>query len=108
MKTVIALSVLAAMAMTSGAHAGGFFSKRTNNVLSNITGLAASVGDVVELENVDVLNGNTIAIGNNSSVLSGILSGNDTANGSSILNGMLGGNGILGIGGQNQIKKYGW
>ena len=41
MKTVIALSVVAALAMTSGAHAGGFFAKRTNNVLSNITGLVA-------------------------------------------------------------------
>src|SRR5690606_21416315 len=108
MKTAIALSVVAAMAMTSGAHAGGFFAKRTNNVLSNITRLVATVGDVVDVGNVTVLNGNTVAVGNNSSILSGILSGNKTANGTSVLNGVLNGSGILGIGGQNQTKKYGW
>jgi phage tail sheath protein FI len=83
MKTAIALSVVAAMAMTSGAHAGGFFAKRTNNVLSNITGIVTSVTDVVDVGNVNVLNGNTVAVGNNSSILSGIgiLSGNNTANG---------------------------
>jgi hypothetical protein len=108
MKTVIALSVVAAMAMTSGAHAGGFFTKRTNNVLSNITGVVSTVADVVDVGNVNVLNGNTVAVGNNSSILSGNLSGNNTANGTSILNGVLNGNGILGIGGQNQTKKQGW
>ena len=67
-------------------------------------------GDVVDLGNVNVLNGTTVAVGNNSSILSGIgiLSGNNTANGSSILSGVLNGNGILGIGGQNQTKHRGW
>lgn len=104
MKTLIAVSVVAAMAMTSGAQAGGFFSKKTSqNVLSNITGIVAGV----TTRDINVLNGNTVAVGNNSNILSGI--GNGSANGilggNSLLNGVLNGNGILGLGGQN---KRGW
>lgn len=104
MKTMIAVSLVAAMAMTSGAQAGGFFAQKpANTVLSNITGIAAGL----TAQNISVLNGNTIALGNNSSILSGI--GNVTAknvlNGNGLLNGVLNGNGLLGLGGQN---RKGW
>lgn len=78
MKAIIALSVVAALAMTPAAHANGFFSKGNGGLLGNIT---AAIG----LEKISVLNGTTVAVGNNSSILSNIGSGN----------------GILGIGGQN-------
>jgi len=101
MKTLIAVSVVAAMAMTSGAQAGGFFSKKTNTVLSNITGIAVGL----TTRDINVLNGNTVAVGNNSSILSGI--GNNNANGilgdnNGLLNGVLNGNGILNLGGQKK------
>lgn len=108
MKTLVALSVVAVMALTSGAQAGGLFTKKTN-ILSNITGIAAGVntGDI------NVLNGNTVAIGNNSNILSGIGNGgilngvlNGNGNGNGVLNGVLNGNGLLGLGGQN--KHRGW
>lgn len=99
MKTLIAVSVVAVMAMTSGAQAGGFFSKKTNTVLSNITGVVVGV----TTKDINVLNGNTVAVGNGSTILSGI--GNGSANGllgGGVLNNVLSGNGILGIGGQNR------
>ena len=100
MKTLIAVSVVAVMALTSGAQAGGFFTKRAP-VLSNITGIVVGL----TTRDINVLNGNTVAVGNNSSILSGI--GNGSANGllgGGLLNGALNGNGILGIGGQNQTQ----
>jgi hypothetical protein len=103
MKTLIAVSVVAVMAMTSGAQAGGFFSKKTSNVLSNITGIAVGL----TTRDINVLNGNTVAVGNNSSILSGIGNGNANGvlsgvlNGNGVLNGVLTGNGILGLGGHN-------
>jgi hypothetical protein len=107
MKTVIVLSVVAALAMAPAAHAGGFFGKKTTNVLSNITGVVASVAT----KDINLLNGTTVAVGNNSTILSGISVGNGVlngnANGNSLLNGVLGGNGILGLGGQNK-KRFGW
>lgn len=78
MKTVIAMSVIAALAMAPAAQAGSFFNKSGGGLLGNITG-------VLGIKDVNVLNGTTVAVGNNSSILSNI--GN--------------GNGILGIGGQN-------
>ena len=99
MKTLIAVSVVAVMAMTSGAQAGGFFSKKTNTVLSNITGVVVGV----TTKDINVLNGNTVAVGNGSTILSGI--GNGSANGllgGGVLNNVLSSNGILGIGGQNR------
>lgn len=107
MKTVIAVSIIAALAMTSGAQAGGYFTKKSSNVLSNITGIVAGV----TTRDVNVLNGNTIAIGNNSSILSGIgnVEVNDVLNGvlvnNKLLNGALNGNGLLGL---NLINKKGW
>ena len=104
MKTLIAVSVVAVMAMTSGAQAGGFFSKKTNTVLSNITGIAVGL----TTRDINVLNGNTVAVGNNSSILSGIGNGNANGvlsgvlNGNGVLNGVLSGNGILGLGGHNR------
>jgi len=105
MKTLIAVSVVAVMAMTSGAQAGGFFSKKTNTVLSNITGIAVGL----TTRDINVLNGNTVAVGNNSSILSGIANGSANGvlgggllSGNGVLNGVLNGNGILGIGGQNR------
>ncbi len=78
MKAIIALSVVAALAMTPAAHANGFFSKGSGGLLGNVS---AAIG----LDKINVLNGTTVAVGNNSSILSNIGSGN----------------GILGIGGQN-------
>ncbi len=107
MKTAIVLSIVAAMAMTPAANAGGFFGKKTANVLSNITGVVASVGT----RDINLLNGTTVAVGNNSNILSGISVGNGSlngnGNGNSLLNGLLGGNGILGLGGQKKTR-YGW
>lgn len=77
MKTILALSVVAALAMAPAAQAGGLFAKSSGGLLGGITG-------AIGLSNVNVLNGG-IAIGNNSAILSNI--GN--------------GNGILGRGGQN-------
>ena len=101
MKTLVAVSVVAVMAMTSGAQAGGFFSKKTS-VLSNITGFAVGA----TTRDINVLNGNTVAIGNNSNVLSGIGNGslNGVLNGNDVLNGVLNGNGLLNLGG----KKHHW
>ena len=101
MKTLLAVSVVAIMAMTSGAQAGGFFSKKTS-VLSNITGVAVGV----TTRDINVLNGNTVAIGNNSNVLSGVGNGslNGVLNGNDVLNGVLNGNGLLNLGG----KKHHW
>ena len=101
MKTLVAVSVVAIMAMTSGAQAGGFFSKKTS-VLSNITGVAVGV----TTRDINVLNGNTVAIGNNSNVLSGVGNGslNGVLNGNDVLNGVLNGNGLLNLGG----KKHHW
>ena len=105
MKTLIAVSVVAVMAMTSGAQAGGFFHKKAgSNVLSNITGIAVGL----TTRDINVLNGTTVAVGNNSAILSGI--GNNSANGvlrdvlkgNGVLNGLLSGNGILGLGGHNR------
>ena len=103
MKTLIVVSVVAAMVMTSGAQAGGFFSKRTS-VLSNITGIAVGL----TTRDINVLNGNTVAVGNNSTILSGIGNGNlnGLLSGNGLLNGVLNGNGLLGIGGQNH--RRGW
>ena len=105
MKTLIAVSVVAVMAMTSGPQAGGFFHKRVNNnLLSNITGIAVGL----TTRDINVLNGTTIAVGNNSSILSGIGNGNANGvlsgvlNGNGVLNGVLSGNGILGLGGHNR------
>jgi len=103
MKTFIAVSVVAVMAMTSGAQAGGFFTKRTH-VLTNITGVVAGL----TTRDINILNGNTVAVGNNSNILSGI--GNGSANGllggNGLLSGVLSGNGLLGLGGQN--SRRGW
>ena len=101
MKTLIAVSVVAVMAMTSGAQAGGFFHKRVNNnLLSNITGIAVGL----TTRDINVLNGTTIAVGNNSAILSGIGNGNANGvlSGNGVLNGVLTGNGILGLGGHNR------
>lgn len=103
MKTVIVLSVTALMALTSqsfaggshgGSYGGGYVSKP---ILS--PNIAVSVGGI------GVLNGNTVAVGNNSSILSGILNGN--ANGNSLLSGIgiTGQNGLLNI---LQPKKKSW
>jgi hypothetical protein len=107
MKTLIAVSVVAVMVMTSGAQAGGFFSKKTSShVLSNITGIAVGL----TTRDINVLNGNTVAVGNNSSILSGIGNGNANGvlsgvlNGNGVLNGVLSGNGILGLGGHNSKR----
>ena len=104
MKTMIAVSVVAVMALTSGAQAGGLFSKKTTNILSNITGVAVGL----TTRDINLLNGTTVAVGNNSNILSGIGNGNVVGNGllNGVLNGsgngLLGGNGILGLGGQNR------
>jgi hypothetical protein len=101
MKTLITVSVVAVMAMTSGAQAGGFFHKRVNNnLLSNITGIAVGL----TTRDINVLNGTTIAVGNNSAILSGIGNGNANGvlSGNGVLNGVLTGNGILGLGGHNR------
>jgi hypothetical protein len=76
-KTVLALSVVAALAMAPAAQASGYFNK-SKGLLGNVTA-------VLGLNDLSLLNGTTIAIGNNSSLLSNI--GN--------------GLGILGNGGQN-------
>lgn len=51
-----------------------------------------------------MLNGTTIAVGNNSAILSGIGNGNANGvlSGNGVLNGVLTGNGILGLGGHNR------
>ena len=60
MKTIIALSVVAALAMAPAAQAGGFLGKSGGgNILSNLVGITG----------VNVLNGTTVAVGNNSSIL---------------------------------------
>ncbi|MFC3703304.1 hypothetical protein ACFOOL_00880 [Devosia honganensis] len=83
MKPIIALSLVAALAMTPSAQAGGFFGNAGNG------GLLGNITSAVGLRDVNVLNGNTVAVGNNSSILS------------NIGNGILSGNGILGVGGHN-------
>jgi len=84
MKSIIILSIVAGLAMAPAAQAGGFFSKSNGGLLGNIT---AAVG----LKDINVLNGTTLAVGNNSSILSNIGSGN----------------GILGLGGQNSASNSG-
>lgn len=85
MKTVIVLSVAALLAISSQANAGGYYTKKS--FLS--PNISVSVGGV------GVLNGNTVAVGNDSNILNGILSGN--ANGNSVLSGIgiTGNNGLL-------------
>lgn len=109
MKTLIAVSIVAVMAMTSGAQAGGFFHKRvSNNLLSNITGIAVGL----TTRDINVLNGTTLAVGNNSSILSDIGIGNgsangvlgDVLNGNGVLTNLLSGNGLLGLGGHNRKR----
>ncbi|UYO00813.1 MAG: hypothetical protein KIT02_06295 [Devosia sp.] len=78
MKKLIALSVVAALAMAPAAQAGGFFNTSKGGLLGNVT-------SVLGIKDINVLNGTTVAVGNNSSILSNIGSGN----------------GILGLGGQN-------
>ncbi|ODT64766.1 MAG: hypothetical protein ABS75_34055 [Pelagibacterium sp. SCN 63-23] len=85
MKSIIALSVIAALAMTPAAQAGGFFGKSGKGLLGTVT---AAIG----LNDINVLNGTTVAVGNNSSILS------------NIGNGLLSGNGILGLGGHNSTS----
>lgn len=105
MKTMIAVSVVAVMAMTSGVQAGGFFSKKTS-ILSNITGVAVGIAT----KDINILNGTTVAVGNDSNILSGIGIGNGSlngvlngnANGNGLLNNVLSGNGLLGLGGHNK------
>lgn len=103
MKSIIALSVVAVMALTSSANAGGLFSRKTS-ILSNITGVVAGV----TTRDINVLNGNTIAVGNNSNILSGIGIANGSANGllnsNGVLNGVLGGNGLLGLSGGHKPR----
>lgn len=82
MKTIIALTVAATLAMVPASQASGFFNKSGGGLLGNVT---AALG----IKNVNVLNGNTVAVGNNSSILSNIGSGN----------------GVLGLGGQNTNTK---
>jgi hypothetical protein len=72
MKTFAILSVTAVMALSSTAYAGGYYSQRSS-FLSPTVGV--SLGNIGVLNGL--LNGNTIAVGNNSSLLSGILSGNN-------------------------------
>lgn len=104
MKTLIAVSVVALIAMTSGAQAGGFFTKKSSNVLSNLTGVVVGL----TAGEINVLNGTTVAIGNNSNVLSGIGNGstNNVLNGvlsnNGLLQGVLNGNSILGLGKNNK------
>ncbi|ODT79259.1 MAG: hypothetical protein ABS76_20580 [Pelagibacterium sp. SCN 64-44] len=78
MKSIIALAVIVSLAAAPAAHAGGFFGKNSGGLLGGVT---AALG----LKDINVLNGTTVAVGNNSSILSNIGSGN----------------GILGFGGQN-------
>ncbi|WIY51763.1 hypothetical protein O9Z70_09710 [Devosia sp. YIM 151766] len=78
MKSIIALAVVATLAMAPAAQAGGFFSKSSGGLLGNVSA-------VLGIKDINVLNGTTVAVGNNSSILSNIGSGN----------------GILGLGGQN-------
>ena len=108
MKTLIAVSVIAAMTMTSGAQAGGFFHKTvSHNLLSNITGIAVGL----TTRDINVLNGTTIAVGNNSAILSGIGNNSvngvlrDVLNGDGALSGLLGGNSILGLVGHNRKHR---
>lgn len=77
MKVFAAVSVVAVMAMTSGVYAGGL--NLGLPILSPKVGVGVKTGDI------NVLNG--VAIGNNSSILSGIgnVTGNNTLNG--VLNG---------------------
>lgn len=100
MKTVIVLSVTALMALSSQAYAGGRHGNSYNNQPFLSPNIAVSVGGV------GVLNGNTVAVGNNSSILSGILNGN--GNGNSLLSGIgiTGQNGLLNV--LLQPKKKSW
>jgi len=99
MKTVIILSVTALMALSSQAYAGGGRGHYNNKPI-----LSPNIS--VSLGGVGVLNGNTVAVGNNSSILSGILNGN--ANGNSLLSGIgiTGQNGLLNV--LLQPKKKSW
>lgn len=100
MKTVVVLSLAATIALSSQSYAGGRHGAGSSNQSFLSPTIAVSVGGV------GVLNGNTVAVGNNSSILSGILNGN--ANNNSVLSG-------IGITGQNgllnlllQPKKKSW
>ncbi|SFZ82957.1 hypothetical protein SAMN02983003_1374 [Devosia enhydra] len=87
MKTLIIIATVAALAMPGAAQAGGLFGNggyggKSGSLLSGVT--SAVVG--LTTRDINVLNGNTVAVGNNSSILSGIGSGN------SLLSGILSGN----------------
>ena len=89
MKSFYVATAAVVMALSvSSAHAGGFGQTNSNNAISSggLLNVSPSIGlDLKLLNGVSVLNGN---------VVSGILSGNNTANG--LLNGLtlgiLGGN----------------
>jgi hypothetical protein len=106
MKKLIVLAVVTTLVAIPQAQAGGFSYKSTS-FLNSVTGLALGTRDV------NVLNGTTVAVGNNSPILSGngnnssILSG--IGNGNSVLNGIgiLNRNGLgLGLGGKGGHKRW--
>lgn len=103
MKTAIILSITVVMALSSQAYAGG---RHGGGASGGVNNPVLSPNISVSLGGIGLLNGNTVAVGNNSSILSGILNGN--ANGNSLLSG-------IGISGQNgllnvllQPKKKSW
>lgn len=100
MHKILAFSAFAFIALAPGAaQAGGLF--KSTPLLGSLTGVVTQVAT----KDVNVLNGLTIAVGNNSPVLSGnaVASGNTLLNGVGIFNG----NGILGlVGGSSGHKKW--
>lgn len=81
MNKVFVLAVAAALLMPGAAHAGGLF-KGKSSLLTGITSVAVGVAT----RDINVLNGNTVAVGNNSSILSGVGNGNSLLSGIGILN----------------------
>jgi hypothetical protein len=81
MKKLIVLTAIAAMSIPGAAHANGLFGGKSS-LLNGITSVAVGVAN----RDINVLNGNTVAVGNNSSILSGIGNGNSLLSGIGVLN----------------------
>jgi len=91
MKTVIALSLAAVLAFSTQAYAGGSHGGSRGHSNGNYSSTVVSQpllspNIALSVGGIGLLNGNTVAVGNNSSILSGILNGN--ANGNSLLSGI--------------------
>jgi len=88
MKTLIVIATVAALAVPGAAHANGLFGHgsqggKPGSLLKGVTSVVLGV----TTRDINVLNGNTVAVGNNSSILSGIGSGNSLLSGIGILSG---------------------